>query len=186
MKIHCLLKPIFSNNSWLELISSLSGCDPICLHTQWLSHVVSMYFPRFFNHLLSFVLLMTPLCVFLARYWMVLVLQAAPVPVAHSGCPCLAAGCGAVWDLSSSGTSSRLNTLSSSVWGCGPVLWALWHPYNPNIMPHCKVLTFILQRVRLAGSFTLCSKGNYHAKERAPLHCLKSATQSDPLWCHCV
>lgn len=39
---------------------------------------------------------------FLTRYWTVSVLQ-AQVPVARSGSPCLAAGCDAVWDLSSGG-----------------------------------------------------------------------------------
>ena len=35
--------------------------------------------------------------------------------------------------------------------GCGPALWALWHPYNPNIMPHCEVLSFVLQLLSQIG-----------------------------------
>lgn len=119
--------------------------------------------------------------------WMVALLHAVSDPEVLRHSLCLAAGFRAVWDLSSSGIASRLNTLFSSALTeavdqlCG-------HVGSPTILTLCLIVRSSClswgDTVPLAGSFTLCSNGNCHIIEQALLRCLQSANQSDPLWRH--
>ena len=128
-------------------------------------------------------------CLFPDSRWMVALLHAASVPEVHRHSLGLAAGFSAVWDLSSSGIASRLNTLSSSAL-TEAVGQLSGHVGSPTILTLCLIVRSSClswgDSVPLAGSITLCSNSNCHIIEQALLQCLESTNQRDPLWCHSI